>query len=264
MNNGGYKILIVEGDTREINILNSVTNFFFPQKKVKFISLPAGENIYMLWQKLKDDEFNTDLIEIVRERIGNNCLKGIERKEVDEIFLFFDFDGQQNNLPANICAETVMKEMLEVFSDETEMGKLYISYPMIEAIRDWDENCSTVTSCIWDISNLDKYKNQSAAKDFNNNIGHYDKLTWTEVIRNYILRTACLFDLIEVPTYKFFKDNITPQKIYLQQSEKYIKSEKVFVLSAIPEFILDYFDQAFWKSWIKVRKTRKANNCTLR
>jgi len=48
MNNGGYKILIVEGDDREINVLNSVVNFFFPQKKVKFISLPAGENIYML------------------------------------------------------------------------------------------------------------------------------------------------------------------------------------------------------------------------
>ena len=265
MNNGGYKILIVEGDDREINVLNSVVNFFFPQKKVKFISLPAGENIYMLWQKLKEDEFETDLIEIVRERIGsNNCLKDIERREVDEIFLFFDFDGQQDNLPADVCAATVIKEMLEVFSDETEMGKLYISYPMIEAIRDWDEKCVTVTSCVWDISDLDEYKHKSAARESNNDIRHYDKLTWKEVIKNFILRTTCLFDLEEIPSYEFYKENITPRKIYLKESDKYINFEKVFVLSSIPEFILDYFNHVFWKSWIKVRKNRKVNNCVLR
>ena len=265
MNNGGYKILIVEGDDREVKVLNSVVNFFFPQKKVRFIALPAGENIYMLWKTLKDDEFETDLIEIVRERISDDeILNGIDRNEIDEIFLFFDFDGQQNNLPANVCAENVINEMIETFSDETEMGKLYISYPMIEAFRDWEETCGTVTSCFWKISNLDQYKTGSASKIFNNDVRHYDKETWKEVIKNFILRVSCLFDLETVPSYNYFRERITPQEIYKQERDKYICSGNVFVLSAIPEFVLDYFDQVFWKSWVKVRKNKKTTTCAFR
>jgi len=29
----------------------------------------AGQNIYMLWKKLKEDDFETDLIEVLREEI---------------------------------------------------------------------------------------------------------------------------------------------------------------------------------------------------
>lgn len=31
------------------------------------ITLPAGENIYMLWKQLKADDFDIDVIEILRE-----------------------------------------------------------------------------------------------------------------------------------------------------------------------------------------------------
>jgi hypothetical protein len=40
---------------------------FFAHGNFKIITLPAGQNIYMLWKKLKEDDFETDLIEVLRE-----------------------------------------------------------------------------------------------------------------------------------------------------------------------------------------------------
>ena len=49
MNNGGYKLIIVEGEDREKDLFESLENFFFKKDKLKYINLPAKQNIYMLW-----------------------------------------------------------------------------------------------------------------------------------------------------------------------------------------------------------------------
>ena len=63
-----YKAFIVEGEAREPQIIDNISKVFFSHGNVKIITLPAGENIYMLWKKLKEDDFNTDIIEVLRER----------------------------------------------------------------------------------------------------------------------------------------------------------------------------------------------------
>ena len=63
-----YKAFIVEGEVREPQIIDNISKVFFSHGNVKIITLPAGENIYMLWKKLKEDDFNTDIIEVLRER----------------------------------------------------------------------------------------------------------------------------------------------------------------------------------------------------
>ena len=62
-----YKAFIVEGEAREPQIIENLSRIFFRQENVKIITLPACENIYMLWKKLKADEFDTDIIEVLRE-----------------------------------------------------------------------------------------------------------------------------------------------------------------------------------------------------
>ena len=57
--------------------------------------------------------------------------------------MFFDYDGHVN-MPRNEHGaghwdgDEVLGEMLKVFSDETDQGKLFISYPMVEAIQHID------------------------------------------------------------------------------------------------------------------------------
>lgn len=142
MNDGDYILMIVEGEVREVNIINHVENFFDKKDKFKYINLPARQNIYMLWKVLKEDDFQTDIIEIIREKVegADKILSGISRDDISETYLFFDLDAQQKNLPyGEDNAITVISEMLDSFDNETESGKLYISYPMIEALRDFGD-----------------------------------------------------------------------------------------------------------------------------
>ena len=120
--------VIVEGESYEGKVINSVRKTFFLEHDWKasytVIALPAAQNIYMLWNRVKDDEF-VDLIEIVRDSSedAKNKLKGLSREDFSELYLFFDYDSQQTNLPKDVIPEEVLEKMLETFNNETELGK---------------------------------------------------------------------------------------------------------------------------------------------
>ncbi|MCR5236073.1 MAG: hypothetical protein K6E34_02585, partial [Lachnospiraceae bacterium] len=134
-----YKAFIVEGEVREPQIIDNISKVFFAHGNFKIITLPVEENIYMLWKKLKADDFDTDIIEVLRE--SNDDIKeqlvGLSRDDFSEVYLFFDYDMHQTNLGKEDDADAVA-QMLKSFDNETENGKLYISYPMVEALRDYN------------------------------------------------------------------------------------------------------------------------------
>ena len=100
MGDRDYKAFIVEGEAREPLIIDNISKVFFGYGNIKIITLPAGQNIYMLWKKLKDDDFETDIIEVLREdhKELEEQLAGLSRDDFSEVYLFFDYDGHQNNL----------------------------------------------------------------------------------------------------------------------------------------------------------------------
>ena len=134
-----YIAFIVEGEDREPLIINNIFKVFFSHANFKIFMLPAEQNIYMLWKKLKEDDFDTDIIEVLREEHEDleKQLDGIGRDDFSEIYLFFDYDVHQNNLSRD-DDPNVLEQMLTNFDNETENGKLYISYPMVEALRDFE------------------------------------------------------------------------------------------------------------------------------
>ncbi|MBQ9008776.1 MAG: hypothetical protein IJ088_05530 [Clostridia bacterium] len=136
------KCFIVEGVDRDVRFIKEMTSTFFRGKfESLVICLPAAQNIYMLYEKMKRDSFETDLIELIREDIAEarEALDGITRQSIDEVYLFFDFDIHQNNLTGTQNPLAVLRTMVDFFDNETENGKLYISYPMVEAIYDYRE-----------------------------------------------------------------------------------------------------------------------------
>lgn len=50
-----YKAFIVEGEAREPQVIDNISKVFFTHGNFKIITLPAGENIYMLWKRLKPE-----------------------------------------------------------------------------------------------------------------------------------------------------------------------------------------------------------------
>ncbi|MCM1174861.1 MAG: hypothetical protein NC341_07385 [Blautia sp.] len=142
MNNRRKKILFIyEGIKAEENLLNNLIKiFFFSKVDVSVLNCPADGNIYMLWTRLKKDEFETNVVDVLKEMstIAKERLSNLRASDFSEIYLFFDYDGHNDNIPKKYSNKDILAEMLKTFSNETELGKLYISYPMIESIKEID------------------------------------------------------------------------------------------------------------------------------
>lgn len=248
-------LFIVEGENRDYRFINEMTQCFFKGKyKIKIISLAASQNIYMLYQKLLEDDFDTDVVEILREQVKSAAeqLKGVNRQEISEVYMFFDYDIQEQNISneLNISADQVIEDMLEFFDNETENGKLFISYPMVEALYDYQAGlCECFTDCYVRYDMLSNYKHMSGYNNPNASI-HYKIEQWKMVINVYILRLQCLMSVDRID-FEWFRKNLNSKTIYLSQKELMDQRQVLFVLSAFPEFLLYYFKRDFWNSMVK-------------
>lgn len=252
MDEKGCKAFIVEGEAREPLIIHNISGQFFRRANFKIITLPAGMNIYMLWKKLKEDDFDTDIIEVLREEHGEleRQLSGIRRDDIAEVYLFFDYDGHQNNL-GKAAADDVLEQMLESFDNETENGKLYISYPMVEALRDFEEGrCGNGSACFVPLSELGNYKYMSAKRSFYPSFKDYDIAVWKTLVEVFAMRISCLMGHSRMLTYEQYTAEISPLTIYKKQTHE-IAALRVFVVSAFPEFLVDYFGVRLWKTCVK-------------
>lgn len=124
-------LFIFEGRKTEPRILDNFKENFFEKGSDFMYYATYNTNIYQLYNEVKEDIF-LDLIEILKEKDEGNDkrLKNISREDVAQIYLFFDYDGH-----AEIAKDNKIDEMLEFFNEETDRGKLYISYPMVEALK---------------------------------------------------------------------------------------------------------------------------------
>lgn len=238
--------IVVEGDRREVDYWSNLEKCFFRDTELVFIPLPAGKNIYMLWKQMTDDDFDTDIIEVVREcgKSAKTALEDYSRDDFQEIYLLFDYDPHQQNIsPDKETGDDVLSEMLAVFDNETENGKLYISYPMCEALRDVnDMSCIPVSSCEFPISSIDKYKNATGNKNPYSHYRRYTSETWEMFIAVFLHRCRCLHgnNSKDDELISWYKREVSPRSIF--QHELVLKNNgTVFVLSAYPEFLIDYF-----------------------
>ena len=128
--------------------------------------------------------FDTDIIEVLREsnKKIREQLEGLSRDDFSEVFLFFDYDVHQTNLGKADDGD-VINQMLESFDNETENGKLYISYPMVEALRDFEAGkCGNGDNCFVEISVLAEYKNISSRNSLNPHFRDYNIDVWKEIV----------------------------------------------------------------------------------
>ncbi len=253
------KCFIVEGIDRDYRFVNEMVITLFKGRYDSLtIFLPAEQNIYMLYQKLQKDGFETDLIELLREENSEaaKALEGIERQRIDEIFLFFDYDIHQDNLKNGKYPIDVLREMVSFYNNETENGKLYISYPMVEALYDYSDGyCQSFTQCFYPISQIDQYKERVGSNNRNAARRYTKYEDWKMILSLFGLRIQCLFDVDKLD-YKYYSSNVTVEAIFDLQRRLLQQSKDVFVLSAFPEFVLDYFKASFWNVHINRRKNK--------
>lgn len=251
-------LFVVEGARREIRFLKSMQQECMPEsREVEILVLPAEQDIYMLYQKLAEDEFETDIVEVLRESSekAKKALAELRRSDIDEIFLFFDFDPQRfkrigvgGALPQ---IATTMEKMLNAFNNETEFGKLYVSYPMIEALYDYKKKeplCAAYSSCYIPFRQIADYKSLAGS---GNPIASRHEVPWQEILNVFVARVSCLLDLDDLD-FLGYRNTVTPLSIYHMQRQVMKEIEMVFGLSSLPEFLLDYYTEDFWRRNIRI------------
>jgi hypothetical protein len=152
--------------------------------------------------------------------------------------MFFDYDGH-----APLADNEKIKKVLSFFNEETSFGKLYISYPMVEALKHYSNSIdfkSLKVKAREDIS----YK-RMVSQNCNNeliNLTAYTKDIWIHLIEQHLSKMNYITnDDYSLPTEK--KSQI---EIFLKQLEKYVDADStISVLSSFPVFIFDYYGDKY-------------------
>lgn len=249
--------IIYEGVKAEKELFENIgKTFFSANTEITVFTFPADGNIYMLWERLKKDDFETDVISIVKEMCKSYNIENaedIKASEFSEIYLFFDYDIHNNNLRKEHRQEDVLLEMFQTFNNETEYGKLYISYPMVESIKDISFEKRDYNTFYITVDESRDYKAlvSQGPQEYSN----YDKITremWLAVCDASKKRASLIVTFNSMCEYVQFIEVITQNKIYEMQREHYVKNNScIAVLNSIPLFLLEYFKEEFWNEAIQ-------------
>ena len=222
--------MVFEGERTEKIIFDNLRNFFLKNNAIVYALY--GNVIYEIYEKLREDEDDfLDIVPILKEFSQNRTmLEKITRDKISEIYLFFDHDGH-----SHIADIDKLEDMLKYFNNETENGKLYISYPMVEAFKHIGQNIdfNTLTAKIEDNSSYKKRVNDEADNKFKQ-INKYTEEIWKEIIFYHVEKLQFITSSQD--------DYITQYEIFTNQKKYYIKPNKVVtVLGSFPIFLLDYY-----------------------
>ena len=271
-------LFVFEGKKQEPRLYKTMEYLFFNRQAENEIIVSYCSNIYSLYQKMTEyDVFGASdsvaLIQLLKEEERahpetTNILQELSfSDEISEIYLFFDYDIKQPDAYNRLTIEeqhTRIKELLRYFNDETDRGKLYINYPMVESIRyfknllpDNDYKDYTVEASIDGAfkalvndeayyKNLDficfGINNKSAAlkiprepEKINNIKDNWITVKEINVKKAYFICTGSY----SVPQEK---SAISQQHIFDNQLNKYVnKNRRIAILNAFPLFLYEYY-----------------------
>lgn len=247
-----YVLILTEGESEEVFAIHSLNNTFLKDEKMHIISFKT--NIYSLYSQLKKDDFDTDLVEVLKERnAGKDILCGkisineIDREEISEIYLLFDYDAHHYGDNATRSVKE-LNELINHFNNETEQGKLYLSYPMIEAINYHNlKQEKSIQICYFPYDSGSNAAGIHFKKIKNENIEIVKKLKssgysedeWIGIFKQFLL-------VIHYAMNGVSYSKIAPIEIFHAQQQSIKDEQKIFVISAIPAMIIEYFGQKFY------------------
>lgn len=225
-------LFVFEGEKTEDQIVASFTKHIFNDKTV--ITCAFCAEIYQLHRALVDDE-DLDTFSLLKD-IPNNkeILKDFTRDDFAEIYLFFDYDGH-----STLASDNALFEMLDIFDEETDLGKLYISYPMVESIKHFSEELDFKNLKVEAKKNI-KYK-KLVSEEADKKYLQFSKYT-IEIWKLLIINHLSKMNYIVTDGYILPNESSTQRDIFKNQKVKYIdKDSTISVLSGFPVFMFDYF-----------------------
>lgn len=229
-------VFVFEGEKAERNYFKSLERAFFSDEEGRLL-VTFQNDLYELYTQISADE-DLDVFELIKElnpvASKDESLKSLRRDQVGQIYLFFDLEPNDQNFSGS-----VLLDMLRRFNNETEHGKLFISYPMIEAIRDIND----LDGYLARVVNLSDcrgavYKELSARRGnlIYQDAKKIDKQGWRFLIEANLRKANILI------SGNNHLDLVSDQSSIAEaQLSNGLLRDPLSVLSAFPIFLADYF-----------------------
>lgn len=267
-------LFIFEGTKREPRLFKTLEHLFFPEN-CEHIICSYGNNIYNLYKQMSETEFDEDIVAILMGKYRSESMSPFasieKRSDISEVYLFFDYDihNQNSTKSLNLCdLNNQLCKMLDFFTDETEHGKLYINYPMIESIR-YTKELPDSNYCSYKIP----IKDCNRFKELSDEFSFYKDLDFIS------FRTQRRTNTLKIPSetqvkiikvnwqhlvkqnsekaYSMVKENLlscqrgciySQKSIFEAQLLGFVNNDdSISILNAMPLFLEDYFGNKIYK-----------------
>lgn len=225
-------LFVFEGEQTEGNIFKSLSKYFVNENIV--ITCAYCAEVYQLYEQVKEDEY-LNVFSLLKEIPYNKeILEDYSVSDFSQIYFFFDYDGH-----STLANDQSVKEILKVFNEETGFGKMYLSYPMIEALRHCSENIDFEMLTVEAKKNVN-YKEivDKQSDNIFKQVNRYDLSIWKMLIGLHLRKMNKLIgNSFTLPTGTHSQEDI-----FSNQLDKHIQpNSEVAVLGAFPIFLLDYY-----------------------
>lgn len=252
-------LCVFEGAEREPRLFRTLENLFFGEREVIVCSF--GNNIYELYRQLQEFDGDGDIISILRENKADGLPGGVKSSDFSEIYLFFDYDFQNTNLSLDEI-NARLKEMLDLFNDETNNGKLYVSYPMVESLlytkklpdEHFVEYTVSRSDCMGhSFKNLARTFSYYGSFDFielpdsrHHRISRREiekvRANWIQIINQHTSKANYI--TMQSNIIPVNKEDVSQQRIFESQCLKYLcDEERIAILNGFPLFLFEYFKE---------------------
>lgn len=242
-------LFVFEGGKGEPTIFDSIAKLFLSSEELRVVK--CGFDLPTLYSNLK--KTGEDLFRSLPLKENGIIIPEGKRSDTlfSQIFLFFDYDFQ-NRMGVQRLNQ-ILDEMLEFFKDETDNGKLYINYPMVESLKytkelpdgHYYEYVATRQECVehkfkenvelFAYAMAKGYRFIDLSKiDRSDVLSNWEKLKLQNVMKANFLLTGNN----EMPKGK---DVINQAVIFDAQKTNYVdKAKSVAILNSFPLFLYEY------------------------
>ncbi len=222
-------LLVVEGDKDEPRILGDQSKGLLSLMGAEYEVVSFSNPIYELYDAYIKGEYDDLVAYLVAEK-GLKLEEGVLPKNAfSAVYLVFDFEPQYQKY-----SDEKIRELLELFDDETKLGKLYINYPMLESYY---------------------HLKRLPDREYNGRVVSLDNLTGKSY-KKLVHEETCLRsnkmgrrELCYVILHNYYKS-----RFILKMDDKYIdygallesqlskknKDNEIYVLSTFPVLVVDY------------------------
>lgn len=225
----GKILLIVEGEVEEPRILGSESHGLLSLIGNDYEIVPFASSIYELYEAYKNKEYD-DLVSYLRLEKGLKIDDNVLSKNAfSAVYLIFDYEPHYQKY-----SDDKIMDLLNTFDNETELGKLYINYPMVEAYYH-----------LYELPDYDYINRTIPLKDLNGKTYKHLVNTTTCLKKNNIRNIhLCHIIMHNYNKCKFITNsndkNIDYKKVLAEQIKLKNNKNEIFVLSTFPLIAIDY------------------------